>query len=267
MEIPCEATSVEGFVCLTVQLITHGYHFYVTGDTRNDRNLTPHEIDMRMVRKFDANLPRWQRSRRKAKGICNVRYVRYGKDWVLFSTPGRGAFFDCHKASHSEERHEFKDIREVALKFHGYAISLSNRGFEKKTDAAKREYRLTKQEQRARRQRGETTVTLARGKRHRRWVGRVCIARDRYEGLRAEALGLATHRSAAYLRMWLYNQPFLPYAPVRWQLKTILREVNKSRKHVGYDVVPDDSIRFFMRHVPAFGDAEHSEKTKAPTQW
>jgi hypothetical protein len=255
MEIPCEATSVEGFVCLTVQLITHGYHFYVTGDTRNDRNLTPHEIDMRMVRKFDANLPRWQRSRRKAKGLCNVRYVRYGKDWVLFSTAGSGAFFDCHKAGHPGGNHDFKDIREVALKFHGYAISLSNRGFAKKTNAEKDEYRQAKKRQIDARRHG-VSVTLPRGKRHRRWVGRVCITRDRYEGLRAEALGLATHRSAAYLRTWFYNQPFLPYAPVRWQLRTILREVNKSRRHVGYTAVPDDSIRFFMRHVPAFDDVE-----------
>ena len=121
-----------------------------------------------------------------------------------------------------------------------------------KTATGKQEYMTAKQDQIDARVRGEQVMTLPRGTRHRRWVGRVCIARDRYEGLRAEALGLATHRSTDYLRVWFYNQPFLPFAPVRLQLKTICREVNKSRRHVGYQPVADDSIRFFMTYVPAF---------------
>ena len=42
---------------------------------------------------------------------------------------------------------------------------------------------------------------------------------------------IAVHRNADYLRRWFFQQPFLPYAPIRWQLKTLLREVNKLRRH------------------------------------
>ena len=96
MEFPCVATSKEGYVCLVVQLITHGYLFYVSGDTRNDRELAPTEVDRNIVRKFHANLSRGKREVRRQKGKCNCRYVRYGKDWTLWSTKGEGEFFEAH---------------------------------------------------------------------------------------------------------------------------------------------------------------------------
>lgn len=255
MELLCVATSKEGFVCLVVQLITHGYWFYVTGDTRNNRNILPDEIDRNIVRKFDANLSRSRRAVRRKYGKCNCRYVRYGKDWTLWSTKGEGEFFEAHRAKDPNEEHQFFDIREVPLRFHGYQISLSSRGFEKKTADEKAEYRATKEKQKQARESGEEYDYLPRGKRHAKSVGRVCIHADRFAELRAEVLGLAVHRNADYLRNWFFNQPFLPYAPVRWQLKTLLREVNKARRHAfggSFEPVPDDAIRFYMKHVPAF---------------
>lgn len=255
MELPCVATSKEGFVCQVVQYITHGYPFYVTGDTRNNRNLLPDEIDRNIVRKFDANQTRGKRAKRRKHGKCNCRYIRYGKDWVLWSTKGEGAFFDAHRAKGPGDRHHFLDIREVPLRFHGYQISLAKGGFEKKSAREKAEYRVKKQQQIESRLRGDDYEFLPRGTRHARWVGRVCIHPERYAELRAEALGLAVHRSADYLRRWFFYQPFLPYAPIRWQLKTLHREVNKARRHAfgsSYEPVPDDAIRFHKRHVPAF---------------
>jgi len=265
MELPCVATSKEGFVCLVVQLITHGYWFYVTGDTRNNRNVLPNEIDRNIVRKFDANLSRGRRAVRRRNRKCNCRYVRYGKDWTLWSTKGEGEFFEAHRAKGRNESHQFFDIREVSLRFHDYQISLSSRGFEKKTGEEKAEYRAQKMEQKRARERGAVFEYLPRGKRHAKSVGRVCIHADRFAELRAEVLGLATHRNAAYLRQWFFNQPFLPYAPVRWQLKTLLREVNKTRRHAfgpSFEPVPDDANRFYMKHVPAF--ARVDEKGIAP---
>lgn len=259
MELPCVATSKEGFVCQVVQYITHGYPFYVTGDTRNSRNLSPEEIDRNIVRKFDANLTRGKRAVRRKHDKCNCRYIRYGKDWVLWSTKGKGAFFDAHRAKGPGERHQFLDIREVPLRFHGYQISLSKGGFEKKSTVEKSEYRAKKQQQIAARLRGDDYEHLPRGTRHTKRVGRVCIHSDRYAELRAEALGLAVHRNVDYLRRWFYYRPFLPYAPIRWQLKTLLREVNKARQHAfgaSFEPVPDDAIRFHKRHVPAFEPPE-----------
>ena len=265
MKLPCVATSKEGFVCQVVQYITHGYLFYVTGDTRNNRDLSPDEIDRNVTRKFQANLPRGQRAVRRSKGKCNCRYIRYGKDWVLWSTPGMGEFFDEHRSKAPEVPHEFFDIREVPLLFHGYQISLSSRGFEKKTEAEKLAHREAKKLQKAARERGEQYEYLPRGKRHQRLVGRVCIHSERYEAIRAEALGLAVHRNADYLRNWFFHQPFLPYAPIRWQLKTLLREVNKARKHAfgkSFQPVPDEAIRFHKKHVPAFKPLEEPSENQ-----
>jgi len=267
MELPCVATSKEGFICHIVQYITHGYLFYVTGDTTSCRRLPPDEIDRNIVRKFDANLTRGKRDVRRKHGKCNCRYIRYGKDWVLWSTKGHGSFFEAHQANGPHDRHQFYDIRETPLRFHGYQISLSKGGFEKKTPEEKAQYRVRKQQQIAARRRGELYEHLPRGRRHGRWVGRVCIHADRYAELRAEVLGLAIHRNADYLRRWFFYQPFLPYAPIRWQLKTLLREVNKARRHafgVSYEPVPDDAIRFLKKHVPAFKPVDAGSSIPTP---
>ena len=267
METPCVATSRDGFVCLVVQLITHGYWFYVTGDTRSDRGFLPHEIDQRIMRKFQANLSRGKREVRRKKGKCNCRYVRYGKDWTLWSTKGVGEFFAEYSSKMPSEAHEFLDIREKPLKFHGYEIRLAKGGFEKKTAEEKARHRIRKQQQGRARQHGQEYEYLPRGMRHTRYVGRVCIHPARYQEIRAEALGLAVHRSADYLRSWFFNQPFLPYAPIRWQLKTLLREVNKARRHAfgaSFEPVPDDAIRFHKQHVPAFKPAGQVVWTPVP---
>lgn len=268
MDLPCVATSREGFVCQVVQYITHGYPFYVIGDTRNDRDLLPDDIDRNIVRKFHANLSRGKREVRRKHDKCNCRYIRYGKDWVLWSTYGIGAFFEEHKSRKPDEPHRFFDVREIPLRFHGYQISLSKGGFEKKTIDEKSEYRVQKQQQRLAREGGQHYEYLPRGTRHSKWVGRVCIHADRYEEIRTEALGLAVHRHANYLRKWFFYQPFLPYAPIRWQLKTLLREVNKARRHAfgrSYEPIPDDAIRFFKKHVPAFKPVEEIAPANMPT--
>lgn len=269
MEMPCVATSREGFVCQVVQYITHGYPFYVVGDTRNGRSLLPDDIDRNIVRKFHANLSRGKREVRRKHGRCNCRYIRYGKDWVLWSTYGKGEFFEQHKSRNPDEPHRFFDIRETPIRFHGYQISLSKGGFEKKSADEKAQYRVLKQQQTSARERGDEYDYLPRGTRHQRWIGRVCIHPERYDEIRAEALGLAVHRHADYLRQWFFNQPFLPYAPIRWQLKTLLREVNKLRRHAfgkSFEPVPDDAIRFHKRHVPAFKPIDDSTLGVRETQ-
>ena len=256
MEHPCVATSVEGFVSLTVQLMTHGYYFYVRGDTRSERKLPPREIDQRIVQKFDANLPRWTRGRRRKLGAASVRYVRYGRDWFLFATYGRHKFFDEHEAARPGGPHQFKDIREVPIKFHGYSICLSKRGYQRKTAEERAEHRRKTAARRNALARGEGPIRVPRGKRHERWVGSVRIDRERYLALRDELVGMATHRSAEKLAAKFYYVPFEPYAPVRWQLHMILREVNQARKHVGYEPVPNDCIRTRRKHVAAFKECE-----------
>ena len=264
---PCVATSVGGVVNLIVQLMTHGYFFYVEGNTRpgrSPRDLSPEEIDARIVRKFDANLPKWTRPRRRKLGQANVRYLRYGKDWFLFSTYGKHRFFEEHIARRPGAERSFKDIREESIRFHGYSIGLSRRGFEKKTPEEKAEHQARKLAQKRARDAGEEYAIIPRGRRHERWTGSVRIDRDRFLALRDEFLGIATHWSAERIAKRMYWVPFEPFAPVRQQMMSILREVNRARKHVGYDPVPFEAIRLRRKNIPAFAAPSESDEGVSP---
>jgi hypothetical protein len=225
-----------------VQLASHGYYFWVRGDVRNRRGLSPQEIDRRQIERYSANLPKRARSYQRSKGSASVRYVRYGLEWYLLWTYGKNPVFEKYGPATAGSPVQFHDFRtSPSLKFHGYGISLTHRGYDKKTAEDKADDRRRKVIAVA----SETDYrTITRGRRHERWVARVVINADRYRLLQAELLGMATHRSADYLRMKFYNVPFTPYAPIRAQLATLLRQVNKARRHVGYDAVPNDCIRF-----------------------
>ena len=242
MRLPAEVTSVEGFIDLVVQLASHGYYFWVRGDVRNRRGLSPQEIDRRQIERYNANLPKRVRSYQRAKGNASVRYVRYGLEWYLFWTYGKNRVFEKYGPATVGDPVRFNDFRtSPSLKFHGYGVSLTRRGYHKKTPQERTDYHQKKAATLAA---GTDYRTIPGGRRHERWVARVVINEDRYRLLQAELLGMATHRSADYLRMKFYNVPFVPYAPIRQQLATLLRQVNKARQHVGYDPVPSDCIHF-----------------------
>lgn len=242
MRLPAEVTSVEGFVDLVVQLATHGYYFWLQGDVRNRRGLTPSEVDRRQITNFNANLPKRARSYQRERGNASVRYVRYGLDWYLFWTHGKSPVFEKYGAIESDRGVRFNDFREPpSLKFHGYGISLSRSGYLKKTPEEKQAYRVAKAAAVAV---GEDYRRIPKGRRHERWVARVVINEQRYRLLQAELVGMATHRSAENLWKTFNRLAFIPYAPVRQQLGDVLRQVNKVRKHVGYEPVDATCIRF-----------------------
>jgi hypothetical protein len=242
MRLPAEVTSVEGFIDLVVQLASHGYYFWVQGDVRNRRGLSLQEIDRRQIERYNANRTKRARSYQRSKGNASVRYVRYGLEWHLFWTYGKNRVFEKYGPATPGGPVRFNDFRtSPSLKFHGYGVSLTRRGYHKKTAEEKADYRQRKAAAVAA---GTDYRSIPRGRRHQRWVARVVINEDRTRLLQAELLGMATHRSVDTLRMNFYNVPFTPYAPIRAQLTTLLRQVNKARQHVGYDPVPDDCIRF-----------------------
>ena len=214
MRLPAEVTSVEGFIDLVVQLASHGYYFWVRGDVRNRRGLSPQEIDRRQIERYNANLPKRARSYQRSKGNASVRYVRYGLEWYLFWTLRQEPRSSRSTARPlpAARRDSTTSAPPPSLKFHGYGISLARRGYHKKTVEEKDDYRRRKAAAVAA---GTDYRTIPRGRRHERWVARVVINEDRYRLLQAELLGMATHRSADYLRMKFYNVPFTPYAPVR----------------------------------------------------
>jgi hypothetical protein len=75
----------------------------------------------------------------------------------------------------------------------------------------------------------------------------VRIERDEFKRLKAYFLDIALHRSADALGRELGSLPFEPYAPVRRQLLTVLRAVNRERKRAGFEPVPKTCFRFLRR--------------------
>ena len=111
----CETTSIEGFVqLLACNFLPHGYWFYVTGWVPEGKD--PRQVDAKLIRKYDIDLPRATRSRRKRLGYANLRYLRHGSFFVLIATSGKHRFFE-------EEAASIRDIRRVPLRFAGYSIS------------------------------------------------------------------------------------------------------------------------------------------------
>jgi hypothetical protein len=115
MEYRCEATSVVGFIQqLAVAYVGRGYFFYVTGEIPERKD--PRAVDRRIIEKYGVSIGKTARSRRKTAGLANIQYLRYRRAFVLLATSGKHSFFE-------EERTLIRDVREVPIKFGGYAVS------------------------------------------------------------------------------------------------------------------------------------------------
>ncbi|MHB8954584.1 MAG: hypothetical protein ACYC4U_16555 [Pirellulaceae bacterium] len=217
MRYRCETTSVEGFVqLLACNYLPHGYWFYVTGWIPTDKDAR--KVDIKLITKYDIDVARATRARRKRSGRANVHYLRHERFFVLLATHGEQPFF-------VEESASMRDIREVPLKVAGYAVG----------------YR------RGNRKRDGTIDS--------HWHSHVQIERSRYNDLKAYFLELATRRSAACLAREFYQLPFEPYAPVRRQLLNILRAVNRLRKQAGLEQLPFQILPLRRRVVKPFAGA------------
>jgi len=114
----CEATSVEGFVQqLAVSYLGSGYWFYVTGEIPDGKD--PWRVDDKLVTRYQIDLSKWARARRKRAGLANLQYLRFGRFFVLLATHGIHPFFE-------EEALSIRDARNTPIRFRGYAISYRN---------------------------------------------------------------------------------------------------------------------------------------------
>ena len=111
-----ETTSINAFVRhLATHCLPHGYRYYVSGLLPEGKDYRA--IDARIIAKYDIAKNRWERCRRKRAGEVNLRYLRYGRWFLLIATGPRGAhrFF--------EEEVEIRDVHAVPIRFHGYELS------------------------------------------------------------------------------------------------------------------------------------------------
>lgn len=214
MEYRCEATSVAGFIQqLAVAYVGRGYFFYVTGEIPERKD--PHGVDSRIIEKYGIAIGKAARARRKAAGFANLQYLRFRRKFVLLSTHGQHRFFE-------EERKFIRDVREVPIKFGGYAIS----------------YRS-----------GHPHVRIEQG---------------HYLELKAFLSEVAIHRSKEWLEEQFRRLRFEPYAPIRGQLHSILRAVNRRRELARFETVSASAIRVRRRVVGPFGGPGCHEASLQP---
>ena len=223
MKYRWEVQTREGMVQqLASNILPHGYWFYVTGVVPWHKN--PVNVDQKLIWKYGAALSRQQRARRKAQGLANVHYLRWGRFWVLLATHGEHEFFAAEAVA-------MRDIRKVPLRIDSYTLTLRRGAYRHERDAAGH--------------------CLPDGRLH----VRVRIARDVYRELIAWYEQHACHKTVDEISRELWNLPFEPYAPIRRQFLNLLRIINKHRRTAGLPAVPPDCLRLRRRIVKVFGEA------------
>lgn len=80
----------------------------------------------------------------------------------------------------------------------------------------------------------------------------MAIDREQYLDLRAWFADRALRESQEKLALAFYQLPLSPYAPVRRQLLTMLRDVNRIRKTAGKRQLPSDILPLRRRVVRPF---------------
>ena len=216
MQYRSEVVSAAAFVQqVACSYLRHGYWFYVTG--RIPAGKDARSIDRKLVDKYGIAVSESTRARRRQLGMAGLQYLRHESFFAIFATRGRHRFFE-------EEQNAVRDVRKTPLRFAGYAIS----------------YR-----------RGGRTRA---GEPDPRWHAHVEIERQRYLEIKAHMLHLAAHRSPDKLAMAFYELPFEPYAPVRRQLLTLWRGVNRTRRTAGFSPLPVEVVPLRRRIVKPFGE-------------
>jgi hypothetical protein len=87
----------------------------------------------------------------------------------------------------------------------------------------------------------------------RRWHVSVRIHPERYRSLKAYLIELACRRSVEQVASEFAGMGFEPYAPVRRQLLSLLKAVNRERKVAGLARVPVECLRLRREVVRPFG--------------
>ncbi|MEZ6131288.1 MAG: hypothetical protein R3C59_21645 [Planctomycetaceae bacterium] len=216
MSYRCVAASPEGLVQqVAVSYLRHGYWWYVTGRIPNSKD--PAAVDRKLIAKYDIALTDRQRAHRKRRGLANMQYIRYGTWFLLLVTEGHHPFKQL-------ERNRIRDCRRNPIKFEGYSISYRRGG------------------------------NIAAGGADPKWHACVRIEQQTYKQLKAFFLNRACHRSVENLAVDFARVPYARFAPVRRQLLTIHRSVNKARQRVGYEPLPTSVLQLRRRIVKSFAD-------------
>ncbi len=157
-----------------------------------------------------------------------MQYIRFERWFILLITDG-------HHHFKQEEKQQIRDCRRHPIKFSGYSIS----------------YRRI----------GQTP----KGGSDPKWHSCVRIDNRTYGEIKAHFLHRASRRSTDNLAQEFASIPYTRFAPIRRQLLTLLRAVNKSRERAGYETVPVSRLCLRRRIVKPF-ECYEEETPKVETE-
>jgi hypothetical protein len=108
------AASEQAFVQqLALAYVQHGFWYYVAGTIHQNRNVE--QVDRKLIEKYNIDISKWARTRRKKQGKANVHYLRYRQFFVLIASKGSHDFF-------IREGLNIRDIRREPICFAGHSI-------------------------------------------------------------------------------------------------------------------------------------------------
>ena len=217
----CQTTSLEGFVQQLVCYVASGYRYFVVGSIPEQKS--PDRVDRNVIEKYGIALSKYQRARRKQKGLANTQYLRFRNFFVLIATPPAGGH-EFYRA----EAQAIRDIRKQPIRCGGYAISCRQDGSPARDGI-------------------------------QRWRAHVRIDREPFLDLKAGFLEASTRRSRRELELMLSEVPYEPYAPVRRQLLEILRAMNIRRDGADLQPLRSRCLRYRRKPVLPFGSDESGQ--------
>jgi hypothetical protein len=228
MAYQCEATNLPGFInYLAANVLAEGYWWYVHDYIPERKD--PRKVDAKMIEVYGLDVSASTRSRRKMAGLANLRYIRFGREFLLLSTKGEHPFFQRESRRDAEDREKrILDASRVAIKICGYSLKVVQGGYLRKVSPDAPPVPDDKLRVRVR------------------------IGRERLIDLRAHFSEVALRLSVEEISRAFYAIPFEPYAYVVEQVRKVLFEVNEARKAAGLEEVPPTVIRTKRRIVSPF---------------
>lgn len=88
---------------LTRYYLREGYWYFVKGRIPGHKSIE--RVDAKLSSKYETTLSRWQRHRRKVKGLATVQYLRYERDFVLVATEGEHSLFFGDRSVKDARKH------------------------------------------------------------------------------------------------------------------------------------------------------------------
>ena len=98
-------TTWQGFLQQLITLISHGYRFYCQTEYPDKKRDKWDAIDLKLIKKYDADVGKDKRYRYQQKGMANCMFLRWGKHALILRSVGEYEETDDH----------FVDIRDKEL--------------------------------------------------------------------------------------------------------------------------------------------------------